>query len=788
MLSHTAARWVFVLSGAAALLYQIVWQRLLVLFSGSDVYSSTLVIASFMAGLGIGHLAGGHLADRRSPRACLTLFAIAEAAIAAFGLVSAFLFYDVLYQRLGPFGLPAAFIAPILFASLLWPTFFMGVSLPLLARAMTEDLDRAAIRIGQLYGFNTLGAAAGAIGATWVLLPRLGLEGTLWIGAAANLVCAVTVLYSIRRPGAVRAAVISSSSVATATDEPSGAARWQPTFFFWAAIYALAGFLALSLEIVWFRLLGVIVKSTAFTFGTLLAVYLGGLGIGSLAGIRYANRFNRPAAAFLMLQGAVGLAAGLALLVFLGLATRVQWLDAYFAGYEPLNVGQNLRRLQLRALVEGQVFTDPGQSLPWEAVLLYLVVPVLLIGPATLLMGFAFPVLQRVVQTDFARLGRHVGALLVANIIGSAAGTLVTGWLALNILGTAGTIRALLLLSVVFPLLALRALPPGSSLSPRTLLSGRRGAAVLAAAVALVVLAAPRAQALWGRLHGARADRMVFAEDATGLSVVRIDATVQRTATVFVNGIGQSTMPYGAIHTALGMLPAFIHPDPKQIAVIGLGSGDTVYAAAGRQEVEAITSIEIVGPQLDTLTALAPRYRYGGLEGLLSDPRIEHVATDGRLALMRSDARFDIIEADALRPTSAYSGNLFSDGYFELLRRRLRPGGLAVTWSPTVRVHNAFVRVFPYVVAFPEILIGSNEPIAIDREAVLARLRDPRARDHYARASIPVDDLIATYFVELARYTPDFDRRTLTDFNTDLFPRDELDRPAAPWQPTGDEQ
>jgi len=220
--------------------------------------------------------------------------------------------------------------------------------------------------------------------------------------------------------------------------------------------------------------------------------------------------------------------------------------------------------------------------------------------------------------------------------------------------------------------------------------------------------------------------------------------------------------------------------------VIGLGSGDTAYAAAGRPGVEAVTCIEIVGPQLGTLTTLATRFPYGGLQGLLGDPRIHHVAADGRLALMRSDARFDIIEADALRPTSAYSGNLFSDGYFDLLRRRLRPQGLAVTWSPTVRVHNAFVHVFPHVVVFPDILIGSHEPIVVDREAVLARLGDPRARAHYARAGIPVDDLIATHLVELARYGPDFDRAALTDVNTDLFPRDELDRPAAPWQPATD--
>jgi spermidine synthase len=784
---------VFVLSGAAALLYQIVWQRLLILFSGSDVYSSTLVIASFMAGFGIGHLIGGHVADRRSPRTCLKLFAIAEAAIAVFGICSGFLYYDVLYQRLGPLGLPSGVIAPVLFVSLVWPTFFMGVSLPLLARAITEDIDRAAARIGQLYGFNTLGAAAGALGTTWLLLPRFGLEGALWIGAGANLVCALTVLWSLRHtamPAPVSAA--STASPARVDSTATGgriAARWQPAFVGWAAIYGLAGFLALSLEIVWFRLLGVIVKSTTFTFGTLLAVYLAGLGSGALAGIRSAGRFRRPAAAFLMLQGAVGLAAGLVLLIFLGLVTRVDWLEAYFAGYEPLNVGQNLRRLQLRAFIDGLVFTDPGESLPWEAVLLYLLVPALLIGLPTFVMGFSFPVLQRLVQTDFERLGRHVGALLVTNIAGSAAGTLLTGWLALNTLGTAGTIKALLILSVVFPLVALLVLPAATSSSARTFLSSRSGAVALAATGILVVLFQPRAEALWARLHGASVERIVFGEDATGLSVLRVTGkTVGEGATVFVNGLGQSTMPYGGIHTALGLVPAFIHPHPRQIAVIGLGSGDTVYAAAGRPEVEAITCIEIVGPQLGTLTALASRYSYGGLQGLLSDPRIQHVAADGRLALMRSAARFDIIEADALRPSSAYSGNLFSDGYFELVRRRLRPQGLAVSWSPTARVHRAFVRVFPYVLVLPDILIGSNEPIVLDREAVFARLRDPRARAHYARAGIAAEALATAYLVEVARYTPDFDRSTLQDFNTDLFPRDELDRPAAAWRPTGDER
>jgi predicted membrane-bound spermidine synthase len=116
----------FLLSGVAALTYQVVWQRLLVLPLGADVYSMTLVVAAFMTGLGLGSLAGGYVADRLSPLRCVLLFIAAELGIAAFGLVSRGIFYDWMYIRLGPRGLEPAVRAAIVFAALLWPTFWMG--------------------------------------------------------------------------------------------------------------------------------------------------------------------------------------------------------------------------------------------------------------------------------------------------------------------------------------------------------------------------------------------------------------------------------------------------------------------------------------------------------------------------------------------------------------------------------------------------------------------------------------------------------------------------------------
>src|SRR6202011_6116439 len=195
-------RWVafivFFVSGFAALLYQVIWQRLLVFFSGADVYSVTLIVTTFMAGLGLGNLVGGYVADLLSRRTNLVMFIAAEAAIMIFGLLSKGFFYDFLYTRHPELGQSSWLLWIVLFCSLLWPTFFMGVSLPLLAKALTRDVGEAAPTIGRLYGINTLGAAIGALVTTWFLFPNLGLEQTLKVGAALNFGCAcVLVLFVI---------------------------------------------------------------------------------------------------------------------------------------------------------------------------------------------------------------------------------------------------------------------------------------------------------------------------------------------------------------------------------------------------------------------------------------------------------------------------------------------------------------------------------------------------------------------------------------------------------------
>ena len=786
---HRIAYLAFFLSGFAALLYQAVWQRILAFFGGADTFSVTITVAAFMAGLGFGSLAGGGLADRLAPRARLLAFAAAELAVALFALASTFVFYDVLYHQLGALPLSGLTIGAILFAVLLWPTFFMGMSLPLLARALADERSPGE-RIAALYGWNTLGAACGSLVTVWILLRAMDFDAALRIGAVLTLTCAAAGAFLAWRaaPRAAGGAAgrapspidgdppRSGASAGGSAAAPLAGARTPAvgsaiSWRVWLALFALSGFVALSLEMLWFRMLGVFIKASSFTFGNLLAIYLGGVGLGALLGRRLAAKSRHPGERYLLLQALVPVAAVFAVVVLLHLIGGDGWsvLREHVAGYEPVDVGGAARAID--AWLAGGAPAPPDGAALRLGFLLYVVVPLGVLGVPTVMMGMAFAYLQCEVQTDVTRLGRRVGWLQAANIVGSMLGAIVTGLLALHALGTAGTLVALVVLGLPFAMLYARSVLARSA-PPRT---GARlvAATTLALAVAALV-STPRAGKLWARLHGASAAEAIVHEDRSGLA-----ALVRRgpDVIVFANGIGQSSLPFGGfdgIHTILGALPAMVHPAPASVVVIGLGSGDTLFGAGGRAETRAIDSIEIVAPAFSVLHELDDRAGDAGLRALLREPRVRHHFTDGRAFLARSNERYDIIEADALRPNSAYAGNLYSTEYFTLLRERLKPGGIAVTWAASPRVRDTFVAVFPHVVHAPGILLGSTSPIPFDAKVVRERLRDPFTRDYYAAGGVDIARLMEPYLVAREAFGPESDRSRLGAPNRDLFPMDEF--------------
>ncbi|MGH7899573.1 MAG: fused MFS/spermidine synthase, partial [Candidatus Binatia bacterium] len=484
----------FFASGFSALLYQVIWQRLLALFGGADVYSVTIIVSAYMAGLGCGSLAGGVLADRVGLRGRLHAFVFSELAIAAFAFVSVPLYYDLLYVRLGALVDSRLALAGILFLTLLWPTFYMGMSLPLLSKALTSTSALASRRIAGLYGINTLGAAVGSVMTMAVLARSYGFGTTVRIGAAVNLCCALGALVLARR---VRSGQSPAAVAAPAVVESGG----RPALFslpIWIALYALSGYVALSLEIVWFRVLGVLIKANAFTFAVLLAMFLSFVGIGTLLARPLAERSRRPAAVFLVLQAAIPFYAGLSLTVLivgLGSAGILDAVWGHVGGYEGIPMDAALRKLWRTIATAGQS-SPMAQSLASQVVWIWGIVPLALMAPPTLLMGMSFTFLQRAIQTDLAFIGRRLGWLQTANIAGSLFGACFTGLFLLRFIGSSGTLRLLVVLGGLYLLLACRPLAGRSGL-------GRAAAlAACACATALVAWKIPDSSILWAKLHG----------------------------------------------------------------------------------------------------------------------------------------------------------------------------------------------------------------------------------------------------------------------------------------------
>jgi spermidine synthase len=779
---HAFAFLLFFVSGFAALLYQVIWQRVLTLFSGADVYSVTIIVAAFMAGLGLGSLAGGYLADRLDLGRRILLFAAAELAVAFFAFVSLWLYYDLLYLQLGHLAISPVVLAVVLFVSLVWPTFLMGMTLPLLARTLTQRVEGAAGTIGALYGANTLGAAMGALITTWVFMRTIGFEATVALGAFLNTVAALGAVGLWRHFRGRRDLSVQPAERPSREDETAETSRLPASV--WIAIYGLSGFVALSLEIVWFRLLGVMVKSNAMTFGTLLTIYLGGLTVGTLCGLWWAQRSRRPASIFLGLQAGVSIYAGLSLVALTAALTpgsilRPLW--EHLGNYEPLNFQSVLDGLSIYLAGDltdmNRLFSEPLRRL----LMLYGVLPVAMIGPPTVMMGLSFPFLQRVVQSDLAVLGRRVGWLQAANIFGAMLGAGLTGWALLRFLGTAATVKVLVLAAAVFIVLFM--------FSARDRRDRRAKMAIgVAALVATGVVAwrIPSAEVLWADLHGATADRVISAEDGSGVAVLKNhDAGFRGETVVYTNGLGQSTVPFPSPHLTLGMLPVLLHPEPRRVAIVGLGSGATAFGAGGRGETTEIVVLEIVAPQYENLRRLHERTGDPGLATLLSDPRFRYDFGDARALIRRQATKFDVIEADALRPTSAYAGNLYSREYFLLLKAHLSPGGFAVSWAPTDRVIDTFVSVFPYAMLYEQphirVLIGSDRPIVWNAGEVAARLGSGFSAAYYKQAGIRIEPYLDNFAKARPRMFSGGDEKpSLKDLNFDLFPRDEFHVPRAP--------
>jgi spermidine synthase/MFS family permease len=710
---------VFFLSGASALLYQTAWHRLLGLFSGADSLSSAVVVGAFLLGIGLGSLIAGLVVDRLDRKGALLAFAACELAITAYAAFTPWLFHDVLFGRYVTLAESRLLTFALAFAGLALPTFMMGVSLPLLSRAVVTDVERAAVDVGHLYFVNTLGAGAGALFAGWWLIGHVGYDVAIRIGACVNVVVGLGALWASR--GEIRSRQ-ARRSVPAATRLDRHVAKWCLLVF-------ASGFIAVSLQIVWYRIVGVLLQGNAYAFSSVLGLLLIADAIGMAWGVRLVPRLANPGPTFLKIQAWVSVSALIGVWLLHAAFGHAEFAS-HFIDHDPLEATPG----DLAALI--------GATL-------------LLVVPSSILIGFTFPLAQRAVQDNPDLIGRRVGWIQVSNIAGNSAGSLGAGLLLLHWFGTAGTLRLVGVVGLVFLL---------------PLSRGSRRPTIAAAALVVLVVLLPDNRDFWSRLHRVGAQETSFqAEDRTGTVLLRVKN--DGTSRLFIQGHAQSGIPFWAPHTFLGAIGPLVHPAPKDVLVVGVGSGGTPFAAGLNPKTERVRAVEIVEPVYTTLRRFAHESRGEPIRPVVGDLRYDWAVGDGRRDLFVGQGRYDIVQADAILPKTSHSGLLYSAEFFREVRAHLKPGGLAVQWAPTDRVVRTFRSVFPYVVEFHPALLGSERPIVVDRAAILAAYDASPIQDRLKAAAI--DTVEIRRWFERARLTY-FEMATAQiDINTDLFPRDE---------------
>lgn len=727
---------IYFFSGFAALVYQVIWQRWLAFFTGISSVNISLIVSAFMAGLGIGYLVGGYLADRLKDGRHVLYFFAAELGIGVFAFFSKFLFYDWMFVANSSFQLGSVYLYLTLFLLLLIPTFLMGVSLPLLSKAF-KNVGNQGNFISLLYFTNTLGAAVGTMLTSFYLIPTIGFENAIYVAAALNFFCGFSVLLF----------GYFGKKTETQQDDnelPSPTLNGEELnvpFRFWLIQYFISGFTAIAFEIIWFRMIDVMMKSYAVTFSIILAIYLGSMAIGTWLGVLYNKKYKTGRLkTFLRIQTALYtyVALSIVLLYFsLENLSLLEPLQIFFEGYD------EVARFKLRMMT-------------------MFIIPVFLMSVPTFIMGFSFSISQNIIQNDFSLVGKKLGSLQFINIAGSTAGAWFASLIGFEILGTSLTLKLLILTGMLYI---------GILWYKR--LVNRLYSVLMAVFLLVLIFLVPGKQKFWKVVSGVKEDsKFIFSEDKTALSSIKIGQTE---ATVFINGLGQSFFPMRKdnFHIMLGAVPAFVHPNPERIGIIGLGSAGTLYGASGRANTKQLVCWEVIKSQPNVLHEYVKRTRDSSAYFILKDKRLELKLEDGRKYLQSSEMLYDVLEADALRPRSAFAGNLYSVEYFSLLKSKLKPKGIAVTWAPTERIRNSFGAVFPYVYQIQESLfIGSASPLNFDKKTILKRFDDPFTVEFYKRANIDAK-LIMNDFLNTLKVVQDGKLLDNKDVNTDMWPKDE---------------
>ena len=709
----------FVGSGLAALIYEIVWFQLLEFVVGSTAVSLAVLLGTFMGGMCLGSLAFARIIPASLHP--LRVYAAMEFGIGVIAIVVLYFLPAAadLYASIGGQGFTGILFRALLCAAfLLTPTVLMGATLPCAARWI-DSTPKGVSWLGILYTGNLGGAVFGCLLAGFYLLRVYDMATATFVAAAINALCATLAF--------LLAAVAQHHTPAA----PTAAAR-APLRLESMAVYltiAMSGLTALGAQVLWTRLLSLLLGPSVYTFSIILAVFLLGLGLGSSAGSFLARSTrNSP----VMLGGCQFFLVG-------AIAWAAFSIDAWLP-YWPV---------------------DPWLSTnPWLTFQLDLARCLWAVLPAACLWGASFP-LALAAAAAAARhkdSGRMVGAVYAANTVGAIVGAVTFSIILIPMVGTLWAQRILIAAAAIAAMLILLA-------TLRTDISAavRRApiAAVLGALIAVPVAAAmlaydvppvPGELYVYGRriMNPDYQLKMLYLGEGMNASVA-VSEDQDGIRYFHVGGhIEASTYPLDMrLQRMLGHLSALLNPKPRSVLVVGFGAGVTAGTFVTYPEIKhvVICEIEPLIPQM------VSGYFIGENYNVVKDPRVEIVYDDARRFILTSKEKFDVITSDPIQPWVKGAATLYTREYFELVKRHLKPGGVVTQWVPlyesTIEVVKSematFFAVFPDGIVWINdrerggdvVLFGQVDPTPFNVDEVVERFN----RIENARAAKSVRDV-----------------------------------------------
>jgi spermidine synthase len=693
--------WLLILfagSGCSALIYEIVWYQLLQLVIGSTTVSLGVLLATFMGGLCIGSLMLPRYLAKR-PMHPLRAYARIEVGIALFGILQLLMIplVDSIYAAVSVHGFLSILLRAVICAiCLLPPTILMGASLPAIARWI-EATPRGVSWMGLLYGGNTAGAVAGCILAGFFLLRVSDMTSTTIVAAAINI-----------------AVALFSFGLAKKTPDHAVAAPGEPKRAFWSggatSVYlaiAISGATALGAEVVWTRLLSLLLGATVYTFSIILAVFLVGIGIGSWAGA-IIGRGAKPAASLGVCQ----------LLLVAGIA------------WSALMIAQSVPFWPVNPLLS----TDPLYTFQVDMARV-----IWSILPAALLWGASFPLALAAAAGPREESSSLVGRIYASNTGGAILGALAFSLLIVPRIGTQGAQEVLICLAALGALVVLGPLVLNSkSVFAMVGVAAAMGVALF---VALKIPAVPPELIAYGRRIMINMGRSKILYTGEGInSSIAISRWDDGAIQFHVSGkVEASTEPYDMrLQRLLGHMPALFHPNPKSVLIVGFGAGVTAGSFVTHPTIQRIAICEMEPLIPPTATEYFKDQNYD----VKDDPRTQIYYDDARHFVLTTPEKFDIITSDPIHPWVKGSATLYSKEYFELVKEHLNPGGIVTQWVPlyesdeeTVKSEIAtFFDVFPGGSiwanelsggGYDVYLLGQATPARVDVDQIQAKLSSP---------------------------------------------------------------